>query len=58
MLGIPDPSVSAALALCVLSSLLCVVWGALKWNADDANAASDEVVRHWAEEETSVENEL
>ncbi len=58
LLGIPDPSVVAALTLCVLSSILCVVWGILKWNEDDKNAASDEIVRHWVAEEEVVEKEL
>ena len=58
MLNIPDPWVSAAFVLCLLSSLLCVVWGALKWNESDQRPESDDDVRRWAEEEDQVEKEL
>jgi hypothetical protein len=57
MLGIKDPWVAAPYILCLLSALLCVVWGILKWNKDDSEEPEEEI-RHWAEEEERVENEL
>ena len=35
LLGIEDPYVWSALVLCILSMILCAVYGALKWNHDD-----------------------
>lgn len=57
MLGIEDPWVAIAYILCPLSALLCVVWGALKWNQGD-NEEPEEEIRHWAEQEDQVEDEL
>lgn len=57
MLGIEDPWVAAAYILCLLSALLCVVWGIMKWNKGD-NEEPEEEIRHWAEEEDRVEDEL
>lgn len=57
MLGIKDPWVAAPYILCVLSALLCVVWGIMKWNKDD-NEEPEEEIQHWAEEENRVESEL
>jgi hypothetical protein len=58
MLGIEDPWVAMAYLLCIISALLCVVWGIIKWNKDDPLPESDEEIRHWAEEEERVEKEL
>lgn len=57
LLGIEDLWVWLAYVLCILSTVLCVAWGALRWNKDDA-AEPDEEVRHWVEEEDKVEEEL
>ena len=58
MLGIEDPWVVTAFILCIISALLCLVWGILKWNQDDPEAESEEEIRQWAEEEDRVEEEL
>ncbi len=58
MLGIEDPWVAAPYILCILSALLCVVWGILKWNKDDSTPEPDDEIKHWAEEEDRVEEEL
>ena len=58
MLGIEDPWVVAPYILCILSALLCVIWGIIKWNKDDSNSEPDGEIRNWAEEETRVEDEL
>ena len=58
MLGIADPWVILAYLLCIISALLCLVWGVLKWNVDDTVAEPEEEIRQWAEEEDRVEEEL
>ena len=43
MLGIEDPWIAAGYILCLLSTLLCVIYGAIMWNkGDDENTASTE----------------
>ncbi len=34
MLGIPDPQIWIVYLLCIASSVLCVVYGAVNWNKD------------------------
>jgi hypothetical protein len=58
MLGIEDPWVILAYILCIASALLCLIWGILKWNVNDADEEPEEEIRHWAEEEERVEEEL
>jgi len=58
MLGIEDPWVVTAFILCILSALLCLVWGIIKWNQDDQESEPEEKIRQWAEEEDRVEEEL
>jgi len=35
LLGIPDPIIWVVYVLCVLSALLCVVYGAVNWNKNE-----------------------
>lgn len=56
MLGIDDSYVLLAYLLCLLSALLCVIYGLVAWNRGE-EAISEEDVR-WAEEEKEVEEEL
>ena len=58
MFGIEDPWVALAYILCILSALLCLIWGVLKWNKDDSTIESEDEIRQWAEEEDRVEEEL
>ena len=58
MLGIEDPWVAMAYLLCIISAMLCVVWGIIKWNREDPDTEPDEEIRRWAEEEERVEKEL
>ena len=58
MLGIQGFGVWLAYILCIASALLCVVWGILKWNAEEKSIEPEEEVRHWAEEEDKVEEDL
>jgi hypothetical protein len=56
MLGIEDPGVWVAYLLCLLSTLLCVVYGAINWNKGDEPTGPEDV--KWAKEEEKVEEEL
>ena len=58
LLGIQDIWVWLAFVLSILSSLLCLGWGVMHWNKDDAVSEPESQVRHWAEEEDKVEEEL
>jgi len=58
MLGIEDPWVITAYFLCIISALLCLVWGAFKWNVDDSDSEPGEEIRQRAEEEDRIEEEL
>jgi len=58
MLGIEDPWVIAPYILCILSALLCVAWGIVKWNKDGLSPKPDEKTKHWIEEESRVTKEL
>lgn len=57
-LGIQDPWVALAYALCILSALLCLGWGLFTWNKETEAEEPEDEVRHWAEEEDKVEEEL
>lgn len=57
MLGIKDPWIAAPYILCILSALLCVVWGVMKWNKGDEDEPEKEI-RHWAAEEDRIEEDL
>lgn len=56
MFGIEDTWVSSAYILCILSALLCVIYGILNWNRGQEQISPEDV--HWAEEEKKVEEEL
>lgn len=55
-LGIADFWVFMAYALCIGSSLLCVVYGALNWNKGGSEASPEDV--SWAKEEDALSEEL
>ena len=60
MLGIDDPVILAVYILCILSTLLCVVYGLINWNKGaeaEAEEAAEELA--WeAKEEEMEEKEL
>ena len=56
MLGFGDSWVFAAYALCILSSILCVVYGALNWNKGDESPHVEDKL--WAAEEEKLEEEF
>ena len=56
LLGMQDSWVAAAYILCILSSIICVIYGAINWNKGvHTPDAEDE---HWVEEEDKLEQEL
>lgn len=56
MLGFEDPVIAVAYILCILSTVLCVVYGALNWNKGDDTVSDDD--KKWVEEEDRLEQEL
>ena len=59
MLGLGDFSVFAAYVLCVLSAVLCVVYGVVNWNKGgdvSAEVAAEEA--RWDIEEKKIDEEL
>lgn len=57
LLGIQDPWVWLAYLLCILSALLCVIWGLVMRNREEPEEPLEEV-KQWAQEEDQVEEEL
>ena len=58
MLGVDDPWVWGVYLLCISSTLICVVYGALNWNKGDEvedPELSEEIA--WVEQEEKMENE-
>ena len=56
MLGIDDPYVWVAYLLCIASTLLCIIYGAVCWNRGEEPAEKEDV--QWAREEKKAEEEL
>ena len=56
MLGIPDPGVWLAYLLCILSVVLCVIYGAINWNKGDEQVYPEDV--KWVKDEEIVKEEL
>lgn len=57
MLGLTDPGVALAYGLCILSALLCIVYGAIHWNrgGETVPPPSPEELK-WAEDEEEIED--
>ena len=59
MLGLGDFWVSLVFVLLILSTLLCVVYGALNWNKDGVD---DEIIQQeedrWEKDEREIEDKL
>ncbi len=49
LLGLHDPWISLVYALCILSSLLCVVYGLANWNRGDEPISKED--QDWAKKE-------
>ena len=57
MLGLQDPLVFSAYLLCILSTILCVAYGAIMWNRGGEDTVTEEDVE-WAKEEDKIGEEL
>ena len=58
MLGLKDFSIFLVYALCIASTLLCVVYGIVNWNKGDDKQASIKKDEAWAKEEEKLEENL
>ncbi len=56
MMGMGDPWVAAAYILCILSSLACIIYGALNWNRGGDMVDADD--QTWAKDEDKFEEEF
>ncbi len=58
VLGIDDPWIWGAYVLCILSTLLCIIYGILKWN-EGAEKEAEEIVEElkWEKEEEKMEEQ-
>jgi hypothetical protein len=56
MLGIEDPYVWLGYLVCILGTILCVVYGVINWNGGDEAVEAADV--QWAAQEDKVEQEL
>ena len=56
MLGMADGWVVAGYVLCILSTVFCVIYGAVKWNSGDEDTTQQD--RQWIEEEVKIEEKL
>lgn len=56
MLGIEDKWVSWCYLLCILSAVLCVVYGAINWNRGDDSVTQEDV--EWVKHEEKETQEL
>lgn len=57
MFGIQDPWIWLPYLLCILSTLLCVIYGLLNWNRGQEEAVTPQDIE-WAEEEEKIGDEL
>ncbi len=56
MFGIEDPQVWLAYLLCILSAVLCVVYGVINWNRGDETVYAED--KKWVDGEKEIEEEL
>ncbi|HOU09796.1 MAG TPA: hypothetical protein PL044_10160 [Clostridiales bacterium] len=59
MLGMGDAQILAVYILCILSSLLCIVYGILKWNKGE-DASPQEIAKEidWEKKELEIDDKL
>jgi len=56
MLGLEDPWVALAYILCILSTVLCVVYGIVTWNKGDEEPSVSDTA--WAGQEDKMGQDL
>jgi hypothetical protein len=58
-LGIPDPSVSVAYILLIMTVLLCTVYGVVKWNSEGEITSKElQDEERWFKEEIELEQDI
>ena len=59
LLGIYDPGVLSAYLLCIFSTLLCVIYGAINWNKE-GETEEEEIVEEmdWEKKEEVMEEKM
>ena len=57
MLGLGDGWVLTAYILCILSAIMCFVYGILNWNKGGEETA-DEETKDWMKEEIDIEKNM
>ncbi|HOT07167.1 MAG: hypothetical protein A4E45_00301 [Methanosaeta sp. PtaB.Bin039] len=58
MLGIDDPLIWGVYILCILSMILCVVYGLINWNrGEEAEVQEIAEEEAWEEEEEKMQSE-
>jgi len=58
ILGLGDFNVSLVFILLILSTLLCVIYGLVKWNEDGEDVKISGKEKQWDKEEKSIEETL
>ena len=58
MFGLGDFSVSLVFVLLILSTLLCVVYGAMNWNNDGEESSMQDEAAQWEKDEKTIEDGL
>ena len=57
MLGLEDFWIWSAYLLCILSAILCLVYGAIMWNKGGEKSPTAQDIE-WAKEEDKIDSEL
>ncbi|HPG39961.1 MAG TPA: hypothetical protein PLP19_11150 [bacterium] len=58
ILGLGDFNVSLVFILLILSTLLCVIYGIVRWNEDGEDAKISGKEKQWDKEEKNIEETL
>lgn len=56
MLGLNVPAIWSAYLLCILSALLCIIYGAINWNKGDDPVYPED--KKWVTDEKIAEGDL
>jgi len=56
LFGLHDFWTGLSIILCIASTLLCVIYGALNWNRGGEETVNSEKVLHWEEAEEEIED--
>jgi hypothetical protein len=58
MLGIHDFTIALVYVLCIMSALLCLVYGIVNWNKGDPDIQDISAAAVWEKEEIKVDDEI